>query len=298
MNLFLDSPVIERGQPWLGTLVSIRVEGLAEAEAHAAIDAAFSDIARVHRLMSFHDPQSDVSRLNREAVRRPVPVHPWTYRVLEDAQRFSRASEGCFDVSVAAELVDWGMLPQPIAAEKGPHGSWRDIELLLDSRVVFHRPLWIDLGGIAKGFAVDRAIDGLRACGVSHAVVNAGGDIRVEGNEVERIRLGAGSSTGVAPVLELVNGSVASSCGAPRQRWCSGHLCGPHVDGSQRTPASVDRFACVIAESCVVADALTKIVMAKGAENVNLLRHFGASAYIKDPSNEWLHTGAMETEAA
>lgn len=296
MNLFLGSPVIERAQPWLGTLVSIRAEGLAEAEAHAAIDAAFSDITRVHQLMSFHAPESDVSRLNREAARHPIPVHPWTYRVLEDAQRFSHASEGCFDVSVAAVLVDWGMLPQPIAAGKPQQGSWRDIEMLSGNRVFFHRPLWIDLGGIAKGFAVDCAVERLRACGASRAVVNAGGDIRVEGNEVERIRLGAGSSTGVAPVLEITDGSVASSYGALRQGWCSRHLCGPHVDGSQRAPAPLDRFACVVAERCMVADALTKIVMVRGAESANLLQQFGASAHIKDPNDEWRLIGSKEME--
>lgn len=59
--------------------------------------------------MSFHDPESDVSRLNRDAARHPVTVHPWTYFVLERAQRCSQASEGCFDVSVGAELVRWDL---------------------------------------------------------------------------------------------------------------------------------------------------------------------------------------------
>ena len=298
MNLSSNNKATERAQPWLGTLVNIRVEGLPRPEAHRAVDEAFAEIATAHRLMSFHDPASDVSRLNRQAARDPVAVHPWTYCVLEEAQRFSRASEGCFDISVAAELVQWGMLPEPAATKDRQQGSWLDIELLPGNRVTFRRPLWIDLGGIAKGFAVDRAIERLGASGPAHAVVNAGGDIRVEGVNAELICLGAGSSIEGAPVLELANGSVASSSGARQQDRLGERAFGPHVDGSRRTPAPIDRFVCVVAKRCAVADALTKVAMARGTQNAELLREFSASAYIKDPDKEWMHIGAKETEAA
>lgn len=292
-----NNQAIERAQPWLGTLVSIRVEGLSEIQAHRAINLAFADIATVHRLMSFHDPASEVSRLNREAARRSIAVHPWTYSVLREAQQFSRASNGSFDISVASELVAWGMLPAPRGTQTAPCGSWRDIELLPASRVAFHRPLWIDLGGIAKGFAVDRATERLRQCGAQRTVVNAGGDIRVERGDAELICLGASGSTAGAPVLELADGSVAGSSGALRKEPSEAAARGPHVDGSHRKPAPVDRFVCVAAEQCVVADALTKVVMARGLESVELLEQFCASAYIKDPNREWLCIGAMETEA-
>jgi thiamine biosynthesis lipoprotein len=287
MNSCSNRRIIERAQPWLGTLVSVRVEGLPETEAHSAIDAAFAEIAAVHRLMSFHDAGSDVSRLNHEAARHSVEVHPWTYRVLEEAQRFSGASEGCFDISVGAELVNWELLPRPAGATAFPEGSWRDIELLPGNQVTFHRPLWIDLGGIAKGFAVDRATERLNACGALHSVVNAGGDIRVQGEVAEPIRLGADPSADAMPVLELTDGSVAGSSGHRNRRWHGGHWRGPHVDGIGRTPTSTDRFVCVVAEQCMVADALTKVVMAKGSECADVLRAFGASAYIYDLSDGW-----------
>lgn len=296
MNLSSNNRVTERAQPWLGTLVSIRVEGLRQAEAHRAIDAAFGEVAAVHRLMSFYDLGSDVSGLNRRAARQPVVVHPWTYNVLEEAQHFSRASGGCFDVSVGAELVEWGILPPIHEVQEPRRHSWRDIELLSDNRVSFCRPLLIDLGGIAKGFAVDRATECLRARGAVNTVVNAGGDIRVQGGDPEPIRLGATSTGDVAPVFELSDGSVASSSGALRQRRHRGRLCGPHVDGFRRTPAPVDRFVCVAAPRCVVADALTKVVLAQGAESAKLLRHFGVFAYLKDPSEEWQRIGAKEAE--
>lgn len=111
MNLSLNKQVTKRAQPWLGTLVSMSVEGLPQADAHHAIDAGFAEVAAVHRLMSFHDASSDVSRLNLEAERKPVTVHPSTYRVLQEAMRISSCSNGCFDISVGAELVDWELLP-------------------------------------------------------------------------------------------------------------------------------------------------------------------------------------------
>jgi len=282
----------------LGTLVSIRAEGLREPEAHRAIDLAFAEIATVHRLMSFHDPASDVSRLNREAAQHAVAVHPWTYSVLLEAQQFSCASDGCFDVSVAAELVSWEMLPTLQGSHEPLRGTWRDIELLSGNRVAFRHPLWIDLGGIAKGFAVDRAIERLRECGAQHAVVNAGGDMRVKGESPERVRLGVSSQKGIAPVLELMNGSVAGSFGAVQQKRCGKPACGPHIDGSRRALAPMDRFVCVVAERCVVADALTKVAMARGTESTELLRRFSASAYLKDPGKQWLRIGAMDTAAA
>jgi thiamine biosynthesis lipoprotein len=262
---------VERAQPWLGTLVSIRVGGLAPCDTHRAIDAAFQEVATVHRLMSFHDPGSDLSRLNRAGAGKPVEVHPYTWEVLRQAIVFSASTEGCFDVTVGAELVEWKLLPRSADAGDAACGSWRDIELLHGNRVVFHRPLCVDLGGIAKGFAVDRATDCLRARGALQTVVNAGGDIRVQGKDAEPIRLSAESSMDAMPVLELTDGSVASSSGHLQRRWQDGRLCGPHVDGVHRSPAPTDRFVCVVAERCVIADALTKVVMAQGMASAAVL---------------------------
>jgi FAD:protein FMN transferase len=291
MTSYSNNRAVERAQPWLGTLVRIRVEGLPLADAHRAIDAAFEEIAAVHRMMSFHEAASDVSRLNAHAHRRPVPVHPWTVDVLQWASTFSSRSRGCFDISVGAELVDWQFLPPPSGETRRPEGSWRDIEVRSDGTVRFHRPLWIDLGGIAKGYAVDRATESLRRGGAVLSVVNAGGDIRVSGPRSERIALEVDSqfTANALPLIELKDGSVASSFGRPRQRWHQGLRYGPHVDGLQRAPSPTDRFVSVIAQQCVVADALTKVVMAKGPESGNLLRHFGASAHFCDPDAGWRH---------
>jgi FAD:protein FMN transferase len=288
---------IERAQPLLGTVVSMRVGGLRVKQAHRAIDAAFAEVAAVHRLMSVHDRDSDVGRLNRCAAEAPVSVDKRTAEVLRTALVVSAASNGCFDVAVGADLVDCGLLPQHRWNFRQPCGSWRDIEIGMEGRVLFHRPLWIDLGGIAKGYAVDRAIEVLRLHGAACCVVNAGGDIRVAGDEPERITLGAPSTEGCA-ALELSNGSVASSSSErPRGPADGQQRCGSHVHGARRSPVAASRFACVLAECCTVADALTKIVLAEGPDSDEILKSFGAAAHFHEASSGWLHLGA-EMEAA
>src|SRR4051812_4336790 len=121
---------IERVRPLLGTFVSIRVDGLEAVTAHMALDRAFGVVAAVHRLMSFQAPDSDISRLNREAAKGWVSVHPWTFDVLRRAQEFSAASDGTFDISIAARPVASDHLPRP-ELSPSPHDetNWQDIEL-------------------------------------------------------------------------------------------------------------------------------------------------------------------------
>lgn len=284
--------MVRRARPLLGTRVDIGVAGLDMPAAHAAIDAAFAAIAEVHRLMSFHEPDSDLARLHREASRRIVTVHRHTASVLRMALTLSRESDGRFDVSVGRRLVEAGLLPAPIGvAPPDPAADWRDIALLEDGRVRFRRPLWIDLGGIAKGYAVDRAIEVLRAAGATQACVNAGGDLRVIGPQPETvaIRLDAGDAGGTAPHVELQNAALASSCGHTLRRTCAGTPTGPHLSGAHGACIDTDLTAVVVAPEAMVADALTKIVLADADADAAgpVLRAHGAQAWRHHPREGW-----------
>jgi thiamine biosynthesis lipoprotein len=279
-----------RARPLLGTRVDIRVDGLAEMQANAAIDAGFAAIGEIHRLMSFHEPASDVSRLNRDAVLGPVRVSAQTFAVLARAQEISEASGGLFDISTARQLVAWDYLPRPAGPAPAVQASWRDILLADDMSVRFARPLWIDLGGIAKGYAVDRAIQAMNLGPTVQCIVNAGGDLRVAGPRAERIALRVPfvteqtsapplASEGI-PAIEIADGSLASSSGREHARERDGGIVGPHVDGVSGGSTGTNRFVSVAAADCVVADALTKVVMAAGAGAEAVLRRFGAAAYM------------------
>src|ERR1700758_487243 len=94
---------IRRCRPLLGTFVEIQAFGSDLTDLETVVEATFLAIARVHRLMSFHDPESDVSRMNRDACYKQTHVHPWTCRVLKSALEFSRATDGIFDVTMARQ---------------------------------------------------------------------------------------------------------------------------------------------------------------------------------------------------
>src|SRR5437867_1839638 len=178
---------IRRCRPLLGTFVEIAASGIDAAALERAIEAAFLTIAQVHRLMSFHDPESELSRMNRDAFCRSVRVHPWTWRVLKSARKFSRNTDGIFDITTAWRLVKWNYLPR-FDLRIGT-GSSCDIIFEKNRHVRFRRPLTIDLGGIAKGFAVDRAVEALKRNGVMSGIVNAGGDLRAFGSAYQLVHV-------------------------------------------------------------------------------------------------------------
>jgi FAD:protein FMN transferase len=263
-----------RARALLGTLVDIRVDGVDEMRALAAIEAAFGEIADVHRLMSFHEAASDVSRINREASRAPVAVDPRTREVLALSLRFAGESHGRFDPTIAADLVAWKQLPRPPSApEPARNADWRDLELLDDGRVRVAKPLWLDLGGIAKGYAVDRAVERLIALGIESACVNAGGDLRRIGFGTEPVHIRDPSAPRrLVRTLLLGEGSVASS---------GSYFEGAYVDTKTRAPMR-DRCVSVVADRCAVADALTKIVMGDPIAAAPLLEAWNAEALVID----------------
>jgi len=175
---------VRRARPLLGTFVEITASGAEPCDLDAAAEAAFAAIAKVHRLMSFLGRASDVSRLNCEAVTRPVRVDPWTWDVIATAVDLNRRSRGAFDVTVAPLLQHAGLLP-PLPAGRASDRTpvpGDTIEMLAGHRIRFRRPATrVDLGGIAKGFAVDRAVAALQTHGVTAALVNAGGDLAAFG---------------------------------------------------------------------------------------------------------------------
>lgn len=261
---------LRRARPWLGTLVEIQASGLPVAALTTALEAAFADIALIHRLMSFHDPDSDLSRLNRDASTMPVQVHAHTAAVLRWALRIADQSAGCFEPCIAPLMVESGYLPRPARAPQAdPAANWRDVRFDTAGSVIFDRPLWLDLGGIAKGYAVDGAIERLRAAGVAQACVNAGGDLRVFGADPQIVELRLpGDERRCISMLEVTDAAVASSASELDPDIGAARLA--HRHGTTHR-ASVGGCAVIVAApSCVVADALTKCVLL-AAENLDAL---------------------------
>lgn len=254
---------ITRCRPLLGTFVEIT------ADLETAIDAAFEAVARVHALMTAHAPDSDVSRINRLAHERPLEIDPATAAVLERALHWSRQSAGAFDVVAAgAAAIRSGQLllhpgqPEPRAA----HWSWLEI---CGPVVKLLKPACIDLGGIAKGYAVDRAVAVMKAKGALFGLVNAGGDMAGFGSQSWPVQVVQPETRRAIADVAVSNGAIATSSLKPD--GTAGHLPGR---------AAGLLSATVYAPNAMDADALTKIVLSGSPAACTCLRSARAQAFV------------------
>lgn len=249
-------------RPGLGTFVEVALHrnelGGEPGARRAAFDAAFAAVDAVGRQMAFHDPGSDLSRLNRAAPGTTLRLPDWTCDVLALALDVFRATGGTFDCGVGHHLVNAGLLPAHGPA--APRSSIARLRLDGDGRVTLTDAVCIDLGGIAKGFAVDRAIEAMRARGVRRCIVNAGGDLRVGGDLPQRVAVRHPRAPARrVPLGELADGAVATSSpasstvGEGERARCALF----HPGGRSLTRM---RSYSVVAPTCALADALTKAV--------------------------------------
>lgn len=251
-----EDTLVRRAQPWLGTIVEIAVPKTSVD----MVDAGFAAIRHIHERMSFHSATSDLARLRSAAVGQTVAVDPLTVDVLAIAADLHKATDGLFDVAIGRALVRDGFLPgEFIGTFEAFDGKATDIVLLDTQHVRCDRRVLIDLGGIAKGFAVDRAVEALVALGVQTGIVNAGGDARVFGpvNRVVHIRSGHGS---LDRALSICNGAVASSSNVRSRYWQGKSARTPHI-GPDGDPVLIADVVSVVASTTVVADAMTKVAM-------------------------------------
>ena len=148
------------------------------------LDQAFDEVDRIDRLMSHYKADSPLSRVNREAARRPVAVDAELFDFIADAMRYNRESGGAFDITVGPLMKAWGFfggegrLPsdEELAAARRHVGGGHVVLNPIEKTIGFDEPgVELDLGGIAKGYAVDRVVGLLRQRQIAAALVSAGG---------------------------------------------------------------------------------------------------------------------------
>lgn len=271
-----------RAQPWLGTIVEIGIaDALADSALAAAFELAFQQVARVHQLMSFHAADSDLSRINRAAVGSTVDIDAHTCTVLQTAMRVADASAGLFDIRVAGRLMDWGLLPPAGPPPPAYVPQQAGFRLTAAGKLQKLSADWLDLGGIAKGYAVDLAIHSLQRCGVQNACVNAGGDLRVIGDSTSEIMLRDPSKPShMACKISLQNQALATSASYFSLRQTETGSYSALVNGQTGAAMLGAVSVSVSAPQCMLADALTKVVMASANAEHACLAQFGAHALI------------------
>lgn len=281
---------VERMRPLLGTFVTIRAQprsAVTQVQVEEAVESAFRAMARVDRLMSFHQSTSDVSRINRCRPGGHVRVHSWTHGVLRAAAELSVSTGGDFDCNVGGPLMRAKLLPKangrpggrPGGRTKSNHRTFHvALAVRRDRTVRLRTALALDLGGIAKGFAVDKAVQILKARGMAAGTVNAGGDLRVFGSEPQAVWIRDPAAPGQTRLIgSLTEGAIATSAA-----YFTAEL---RTDRDQES-AIVDRnrrrvdmagSVSVAARTCMLADALTKVAVLRGRIPARVARRADAS---------------------
>jgi thiamine biosynthesis lipoprotein len=261
----------------MGTVISVELFATTRAQADAAIDAVMAEMHRINATMSPHKVTSELSLINMGAAESPMAVSLEMFALLSRAVEFSTLSGGAFDITYAGtgHLYDYraGIAPDPaaLAAAQALVG-WRHLELDPATRSVrFARPgVRIDLGGFAKGHAVDNAIRILKHLGIEHAMVAAGGDSHVmgaRGNRPWTVAIRDPRREGeVVAVLPLENVSISTSGDYERFFERDGVRCHHLLD--PRTGKSPDgvRSVTIIADDGLTTEAFSKTVFVLGVE--------------------------------
>ncbi len=269
---------VQRRQYLMGTTMSISIAGAETELAHRAADAAFREIRRLETLMSTYLPESDVSRVNRAAGGGWTAVDAEVLRVIREALRYARLTGGAFDITFKPLARVWhfepGSVPPPPAALQKvlPLVDYRAVLIDGEGRVRLERPgMAIGLGGIAKGYAADRAADVLQQMGIANATINAGGDVRVLGRpSPERVwHIGIQHPRNPRALLEEISlsaGAVATSGDYERFFVHEGVRYHHLLDVRTGLPARGCMSVTVIAESAMAADALSTAAFVLGPE--------------------------------
>jgi thiamine biosynthesis lipoprotein len=266
-----------RGEAIMGTAVQVELWSDDAVLAKRAIDAVMGEMHRIDRLMSPYKDDSELSLINRDAGSRAVPVGAELFNLIEQSLRFSRLSDGAFDITFAGvgHLYDYrqGVAPDAAALERAcPAVGWRHLVLDAGARTIrFARPeMRIDLGGFAKGYVVDTSVAILRRLGIAHAVVAAGGDSHVLGDRRGRpwsiaIRDPRDPKQLVA-VLPLQDTSISTSGDYERFFERDGvrhhHLIDPKTG---RSPSAVHSVT-ILAADGLTSEGLSKCVFVMGLE--------------------------------
>lgn len=241
-------------------MIAIDAEAGTAQDALAGIENAFAAVAQVERLMHPTRTGSDLLAILQGVPGLPVALHAWTWEVLALSRQLNQISKGAFDPC----------LPDS-------PGRLADLELAPPHSVIPHAELRIDLGGIAKGYAVDRALLALRAAGCHRGLVNAGGDLAVFGDRSHPIVIRHRGVSG--GVVELENAALATSdvCNAAKPAEHRGYYHG--VNRREIRSGNVT----VSAANAAIADALTKCLLAdQGETSAALLETFDAHLIASD----------------
>lgn len=264
-------------QAIMGTAVQVTLWSDTRARADAAIAAVMAEMHRIDHAMSPHKPDSELSRINREAAAGPVALSPEMRDLLVRAVAFSQQSGGAFDITYASagHLYDYRERIRPGEAQLDEARQAIGHQHLVLDRAAgtlrfTHPGTRIDLGGFAKGHAVDRSTEILQRHGIAHAVVSAGGDSRVLGDRRGRpwnIAVRDPRKPGeVVAVLPLEDVAISTSGDYERFFEQDGERFHHVIDPRTGKSAAGVRSVTILANDGLSAEAWSKSVFVMGVQ--------------------------------
>jgi len=297
----------QREEAIMGTRVAVELWATDQRLAQRGIDAVMADMHRTDELMSTYKPQSQLSQVNAHAFERPVQVDADIVDVVEQSLEYSRMSDGVFDITYASVgyLYDYRAHVHPTDAEIAAalqSVDYRQLRVDRAARTIrFLRPgMRIDLGGFAKGWAVDRGVEILRSLGIEHAMVNAGGDTRLLGDRRGKpwiVGIRDPRRDGIV-VTRIPLADEAISTSGDYERFFERDGVRHHhilVPGTGRSP-SVVRSVTVIGPTATRTDGLTKPIFIFGVERgMEYVRRVGGvEAVIVDSQGQVFYSPGLE----
>jgi thiamine biosynthesis lipoprotein len=271
--------LVERARVAMGSEIRITVWSADDRASVSAIEAAFEDFERLDAMMSVWREGSDVERVNMAAGQHPVPVSPDVRAVLRAARQVSEWTDGKFDVTFGALAGLWrfdhdqdNRVPGTDEVRRQlPLVDYRAVEVDEAEGTVFLRQqgMRMHLGGMGKGFAVDRAADTLRRRGLQDFMIQAGGDLYVTGRRGDRAwRVGLRDPRGPADrsyaALELADGAISTSGDYERFFMKDGRRFHHILDPDAGEPAQGSRAVTIVTGTSMLADGLSTGVFVLG----------------------------------
>jgi FAD:protein FMN transferase len=297
----------EREEAIMGTRIAVQLWSEDQLQAVNAIDAVMAHMHRTDALMSTYKPESQLSAVNAHAYQRPVQVDADIIDVVTRAIEYSKLSDGAFDITYASVgyLYDYRKRQHPTDAQIEaalPGVDYRALQVDPEAKTIrFLKPgMRIDLGGIAKGWAVDRGIEILREAGIKHAMISAGGDTGLLGD-----RRGKPWVVGIrdprqqgAVVARIPLQDAAISTSGDYERYFEEDGQRYHhilVPGTGKSPDAV-RSVTVIGANATRTDGLTKTVFILGVERgMEFIRRQGdVEAVIVDRDGQIFYSAGLE----
>ena len=271
------APLVEvsDGRPAMGTILEITLHAPDPARGRETLEELFALAARLDAVMSRYDPQSDLSELNRSAGQGLVPVDPELARILEASVGYSRLTGGTFDVTVGPLVALWtragetGVLPSAdqIAAARARVGA-EQVRVEGARAALAHAGVSVDLGGIAKGWAVDRMLPVLKQRRIERALIDFGqSSVQAlgapPGSPGWRL-LARGPDEGALGVLTLSDQALSVSGSLGQMVEIGGRRYGHVLDPRTGLPLERQREALVVAPNATLAEALSKGLLILG----------------------------------